>query len=339
MKRKFIILTVLSVMLPLHLMMAQSKVGTSAAPFLGIDIGAKAVAMGAAFGGLSDDGSALIWNVGAMSRMEHNIAYFTYLNWFADINIQYASIIYQLPMIGALGVGVTYVDYGEMDVTTIEDPYGTGERFSANDISFGVSFARNLTDRFSIGGTVKYIAQSIYNEKAEGFALDIGTLYITHFNDMRLGISINNFGSKMQMRGRDLFAFHDIDESIYGNNEKIIAELRTEQWNMPLIFRIGAAMPVMRQTNHKVWLAADGVYPSDNVKMANIGIEYNLYNLFSLRAGYKNMFQKDYKEQGLTFGTGVLFKMRSNLAFQFDYAFQAFEHLTDVHHFATSINF
>jgi len=339
MKRASIIYLALAALLSMQTVSAQSKVGTSAAPFLGLEIGAKAVAMGAAFGGVSDDGSGILWNVGSISRSEKNSAYFSYLNWFADINIQYASVIYQLPAVGALGVSVTFVDYGEMQVTTIENPYGTGEVFSANDISLGLSFARNLTDRFSIGATVKYIAQSIYNEKAEGLALDVGTLYITRFNDMRLGISINNFGSKMQMTGRDLFAFHDIDESIYGNNEKIISELRTDQWNMPLVFRIGAAMPVMDTKNHKVWLAADGVYPSDNVKMANLGVEYTLYDLFSLRAGWKNMFQGDYKEQGLTFGTGVVFRMRSNLAIQFDYAFQGFDHLTDVHHFATSINF
>jgi len=338
MKRRYA-LTVLILLLSMQLGISQTKVGTSAAPFLGLEVGAKAVGMGAAFGGVSDDGSAMVWNVGAMSRMEKNLAYFSYLNWFADISIQYASVIYQLPMVGSIGVGVTYVDYGEMDVTTIEDPYGTGEVFSANDIALGVSFARNLTDRFSIGGTVKYVAQSIYNEKAEGFAIDLGTLYITRFNDMQLGISINNFGSKMQMHGRDLFAFHDIDESIYGNNEKIITELRTDEWNMPLIFRIGAAMPAFESNNHTLWIAADGVYPSDNVKMANLGVEYTLYNLFSLRAGWKNLFQGEYNEQGLTFGSGLIFRMGEHLAFQFDYAFQGFENLTDVHHFATSISF
>jgi len=318
---------------------AQSKVGTSAAPFLNIEMGPRAVAMGAAYTGLANDGSVIFWNVGAMSRIEKNMAYFTYLNWFAGINMQFASIIYQLSYLGTIGVGMTYVNYGEMEVTTIENPYGTGQYFSANDLAFGISFARNLTDRFSIGGQIKYIAQTIYHEKAEGIALDIGTLYITNFNNMRLGISLYNFGSKMQMRGRDMYTFHDIDESIYGNNEKIIAELRTDQWNMPLTFRIGAAMPVLKQENHRLWITGDGVYPNDNVKMANLGMEYTLYKIFSLRAGYKNLFQGEVGEQGLTLGTGLHFNVPGTLTMQFDYAFQAFRHLTDTHHFATSIEF
>jgi len=319
--------------------MAQSKVGTSGAAFLGIDIGAQAVGMGGAFGGVASDGAAPLWNVGAMSRNERNTAYFTYLDWFADIGIQYAAVIFQIPMIGALGAGITYVDYGQMEVTTIENPYGTGEFFTASDLSLGLSYARNLTDRFSIGATLKYISQSIYNENAAGFAFDIGTLYITRFHDMQLGISINNFGSKMQMSGRDLFTYHDIDESIYGNNDNIIAELRTDEWNMPLTFRIGAAMPVFQQSNHEMWIAADGVYPSDNVKMANLGLNYTLYNILSLRVGYKNLFQGDYNEQGLTFGSGVLFNMGPKLSIQFDYAFQSFKNLNDVHHFSTGVLF
>jgi len=317
---------------------AQSKVGTSAAPFLNIEMGPRAVAMGGAYTGLANDGASVFWNPGAMSRTEQNMAYFTYLKWFADIDIQFASVTYQLPRVGTIGVGMTYVNYGQMEVTTIEDPYGTGTYFSASDLALGLSFARNLTDRFSIGGTVKYVNNSIYNEDAEGIAIDVGTLYITNFNDMRLGISIYNFGSKMQMRGRDLFTHHDIDESVYGNNEKIIAELRTEKWNMPLTFRIGAAMPLIDSRNHKLWITGDGVYPNDNVKMANLGAEYTFFEIFSLRAGYKNMFEEK-GEQGLTFGSGVRFDVQSRLSIDFDYAFQSFNHLTNVHHFATSVVF
>lgn len=338
MKKVTTILLVMIFLVSLQTAKAQSKVGTSAAPFLNIEMGPRAIAMGGAYTGLANDGSAIFWNPGAMSRTEQNMAYFTYLKWFAEIDIQFASVTYQLPGLGTVGLGMTYVDYGQMEVTTIENPYGTGEYFSASDLALGASFARNLTDRFSIGGTVKYINNSIYNEDAEGIAIDVGTLYITNFNDMRLGISIYNFGNKMQMRGRDLFTHHDIDESVYGNNEEIIAELRTEKWNMPLTFRIGAAMPLIDNSIHKLWITGDGVYPSDNVKMANFGAEYTIFDLFSLRAGYKNMFQES-GEQGLTFGSGVSFDVPSSISIDFDYAFQSFNHLTNVHHFATCVVF
>ena len=84
---------------------------------------------------------------------------------------------------------------GEMEVTR----YGnedTGEKFSASDHAFGLTYALNLTDRFSIGFNGKLIQEKIANNYANGFALDLGTLFKTPYG-FRLGTSISNFGPKM----------------------------------------------------------------------------------------------------------------------------------------------
>ena len=51
---------------------SQDKVGTSAAPFLGINIGGAATAMGGAYVSMASDASALYWNPGAISRLGHS---------------------------------------------------------------------------------------------------------------------------------------------------------------------------------------------------------------------------------------------------------------------------
>ena len=73
-------------------------------------------------------------------------------------------------------------------MTTTRDPEGTGEKFSAGSIMGQLTFSRSLTDRFSLDNC-KVIRESIYNSKANGFALDLGTLYNTQIPGLTMGMS------------------------------------------------------------------------------------------------------------------------------------------------------
>ena len=106
---------------------------------------------------------------------------------------------------------MTQLDYGEEPVTTVDNPEGTGELYAARDLAVGVSYARALTDRFTIGGTAKLIRQQIYNESANGAAFDLGLRYSTGFRGITIGMAMTNFGSDMTLAGRDLRRRIDID--------------------------------------------------------------------------------------------------------------------------------
>ena len=54
--------------------------------------------------------------------------------------------------------------------------------------------------------------------KAQGYAVDIGTMFVTKSN-LNIGMSISNFGGKLGMQGVNTLVDIDIDETIYGNNE------------------------------------------------------------------------------------------------------------------------
>ena len=107
--------------------------------------------------------------------------------WLVDTDFRWAGFQYALDGENAIGLSLTQLDYGEDEVTTVTNPNGTGERWSAQDLSVGLSYCRRLTDRFSMGGTVKWIEQRVYNESASTVAFDLGLLFITDFNDLRLG--------------------------------------------------------------------------------------------------------------------------------------------------------
>jgi hypothetical protein len=307
-----------------------TKAGTTAAKFLSIPVGPRALALGGAFVSIADDPTAMYWNVAGVSRITQNALLVEHTNWLADISFNYAGVVLPLTGVGAIGLNATALDYGQMDVTTEAQPEGTGETFTPVSYALGISFARSLTEWFSIGANVKYITERIWHSSADGIGVDIGTLFTTPFRGVRFGASITNFGSKMQISGEDLLVQKDIDPAHQGNNPSTNAYLATEKFDLPLALHIGVST--------ELTIAVDAAHPNDNTESVNLGAEYSLFDrMVALRGGYRSLFQKDSYEQ-FTLGAGINHDF-SNLKLSFDYAYEAFSVLAGIHKFAFGILF
>jgi hypothetical protein len=255
----------------------------------------------------------------------------------ADINFDYAGIAAPLPGVGTIGLSFTSLSMGEFEQTTEVNPEGTGVRFSAGSFAVSLSYARKLTDKFMIGFTGKYVREHIWNSAATGMALDIGTLFTTPFKGIRLGMSINNFGTKMQMSGDDLLTQIDPEPLLSGNNDKINALLQTDNFDLPLVFRVGMSMDVLNTVDNRFTLSVDALHPNDNNESVNVGGEYMFKDLIALRAGYRSLFLRD-SEEGLTLGAGLSAKL-SGLGFYLDYAYQDFGVLDNIQKFSIRLSF
>ncbi len=308
-----------------------TKVGTTAAPFLTISTGARAMGMGGAFVSVANDASAMFWNVAGIAQLPKNEIIFNHSNWLADISYEYAGITMPLSAIGTLGVSFTFLNMGEFEQTTEYQPEGTGLNFDASSFAIGLSYARQLTDNFMIGFTGKYIRENIFNSTAQGFAMDVGALFVTPFNGMRLGLAITNFGTKMQMSGDDMLVQVDIDPTIDGNNPNINSNIQTDEFDLPLLFRFGLSMDVIETEMNRLTVAVDALHPNDNAESVNVGGEYTYNNLISFRAGYRALFLAD-SEEGFTVGGGLLFDI-SGVGLQLDYAYEDFNRLGDIQKF------
>lgn len=315
-----------------------TKTGLSAATFLSIEVGPRGKAMGGAFVGLADDVSALYWNPAGIATLPDNAVMLSHTEWLADVNFDFAGVSFPVEGFGTIGAFITSLTMPEMEVRTVEQPEGTGELFGANDIAIGVSYARRLTDRFAIGANFKFIRESIFNSSANTVAVDFGTLFRTGFNDMVIGFSISNFGGDMRLDGIDTQVEVDISPNEFGNNDRIFANLETEDFQLPLTFRVGVAMDIIKTDNNKAIIAVDGIVPNDNAQFVNVGGEYVFSNFLSLRAGYRTLFLED-SEEGLTFGAGLKHKLFGETTFQFDYAYGDFGLLDNVQEFSLSIYF
>ncbi|MFZ4621288.1 MAG: PorV/PorQ family protein, partial [Bacteroidota bacterium] len=309
-----------------QILRAQSigRVGTSAASFLKIGVGSRALGMGEAYTTIAEDASAMYWNPAGIAAGTQAQMIYSHYNYIADINYDFGGVVVPMGDVGTFGAFAGSLDYGEIERTTVQSPNGTGEKVSAGSFVFGVSYGRALTDRFKIGGSVKYIRESIWHSSADGIAVDIGVLYTTFFKNIKIGMSISNFGTEMQMNGRDMLVQHDISEPIAGNNENLNAHLDADKFPLPILFRIGLSSNIAKDflglEEYDLIVAADAVHPNDNYEYINVGAELSLFKkLVSLRGGFRQLMLAE-REGGLTLGAGVETEVNGSII-NVDYAY------------------
>ncbi len=315
-----------------------SAVGTTAASFLEIEVGSRAIGMGGAFVAVADDANAIYWNPAGLSRLEKNELTFTHTEWLTDISFDFTGGILSLGGNGVVGLSLTSLSTTDMEVRTVEEPEGTGEWFSVGSIALGLSYARNLTDRFSIGFNTKYIQEKIWHMSASSFAVDFGTLFITNLNDMKIGMTISNFGTDMILSGRDVLVYHDIDPTQMGNNEFIEANLVTDKWPLPLTYRVGLAMDIISSRTNRLTVAVDAVHPNNNTEYLNFGAEYVIKNILFLRSGYSSLGKRN-SEEGFQFGAGIQSNIGGTLTLKVDYAFADFGRIGATHRVSMGMEF
>ena len=314
-----------------------NKTGTTAAKFLSIGVGSKAVGMGGAYTSIANDATAMYWNPAGLSFYNTKEVYFNHANWIADISFDYFGITIPTDSKSTMGFNITSVTMDEMEVTR----YGnedTGETFKAADYAFGATYAMNLTDRFSIGINGKYIQQTIANSHVKGIALDLGTLFTTPFG-FRLGTSISNFGPKLMMTGDDLLIGADVDENIDGNNESVTSVLSTDHFDLPLVLRIGVSNEIkLGSKNQLVW-SLDAISPNDNANYINAGGSLNLMDdLFSFYFGLNSLFLEN-SEKEFAFGIGLRVPKLIDNGFLIHYSFETMKFLGNTQQLGLSFNY
>ena len=304
---------------------AVDKTGTTAAKFLSIGVGSKAVGMGGAYTSIADDATAMYWNPAGISFYNTREVYFNHSNWIADIAFDYFGITIPVNRKYSLGFNITSVTMDEMEVTRYGNE-NTGETFSASDYAFGSILSLNLTDRFSVGFNGKYIQQTIANSHAKGFAIDIGTLFTTPFG-FRLGTSISNFGQKLKMTGPDLLLGADVDENIDGNNESVTSILSTDYFELPLVLRIGISNEIKIGNKNQIVCSVDAISPNDNANYINAGVCLNIFDdLISFFVGYNSIFLTD-SEKELAFGMSLEIPKVLNNSLLVYYSYEAMKFL------------
>jgi hypothetical protein len=330
------------VMLAISLLPGQehrtTKTGTTVAQFLKIGVHARILGMGEASVAHVSDIAAIHWNPAGLSRYDVQEVVFSQSTWLADTDLLHFAGTLSLGSAGVLGLQITNLDYGDMKVTTEREEQGTGEFFTAQDLSLGLVYARNLTDVFSLGGQLKLVSQRIWNMNDFTVAVDMGALFITPFQGLLLGMSISNFGGKMRLSGRDTRFFSDPDPILEGNNDQIPANYEVSSWAIPLIFRVGLAGALVQTNQLQLSWALDALHPSDNSEYLDVGVELTVAKRLFLRGGMRTLFAVD-QVGGLSLGAGLQHAFSPDQGLKIDYAWIDYNELLPVSMLSLTIRY
>lgn len=313
----------------------QQKRAQTGMKFLSVSLDPRAAGMGSAMTAMEGGSSMLFYNPAGMARLETTgDLMLGQTRWIADIGHLYGSLAFR-PLggrYGVFGVTATAVDYGEIQGTIREDNdqgFRDVDVFSPQAWSFGVGYARAVTDLFAVGGQVKLVSQDLgssvmgiadggaleYGEnRASTVAFDFGVLYDTGFRGLNFAVSARNFSREVTYQ--------------------------SESFELPLTLRIGLSMdlmnvyPVGRPGMHSLVVSVDAENPRDYAEQIKFGGEYTFLNTLSLRGGY--VFPAD--EEGFSLGAGVRQEL-GGLRFGADYAYTSFGVFTNVHRFGVRLGF
>jgi len=326
------------------------RVGTTTANFLEIGYGPAGIGMGDAYVSIAEALSSVSWNPAGLAFMENNEAMFMIQPWL--VNSQTSIVALGLPItgIGTLAFNIIYMGYGEMEVTTMREQDGTGELFEANEYAVTLSYGRTIANWFAFGAGIKFVSSQIWHMAGKAVAYDLGVIIKTDFfsptgkqeDGMKIGMSISNYGTKLQYNGDDLLNPIDILPDENGNYRDVPGQFRLSSWELPLIFRVGAAVKPFVFGNQSLTLSADALHPNNNSESINLGAEYALnmpaFGKLFLRCGYKSLLMQS-TEFGLTLGSGFSMNLLHNISLQCDYAYRDLGLLGPSNCFGISVKF
>jgi hypothetical protein len=299
-----ILCTAVAALLAAGPVLAQTNTGTTIGSFLEIEPNARIAAMGNAGVSAYDGLQSIYYNPASVGSVAGTELLFSHNAWFADISYDYAAVAFPLASLGNAYATITSLNSGEIDVRTVDQPLGTGERFRVSDVAFALGFGRQLSPRFSAGAQINFAQETIWHTSASTVTLSLGTLYRVSENGLRIGSSLSNFGTRTGYDGRDLRFTYDNVPGQNGDNSTLPGVRFTDQFAVPLLFRVGIAQPFRLSDNNRLMLALDAFHPNDNSESVSMGAEYLMNDQLAVRAGYQNLFLED-SEVGTTLGIGL----------------------------------
>ena len=312
-----------------------TKVATSAANWLKLETGTRAISMSGAHVSSGRGISSLPYNpalITFMSESKKQELYCSRSNYFAGITHNVLGYGRKLSRTDYLGLHLFYLDSGDMDRTDANNPDGGIGTFKVQQLCLRLSYGRVITNRLRIGGTFKLIREDIDDTYMQSYAFDIGSSFDTGIltggsgkKGIMLGMSVSNFGPQVRFEGPGLGQSVDSDVSVDGQLNRI-----TSDFSLPLMFRLGVSKDILSMGRHNLLVSVDMINSMDYTTYLASGMEYSFGDFAYLRAGTHLL----HDTARFSCGAGLKYA-----GFVIDYAYANHSVLTHTHQFGLGFGF
>ncbi|HTS89778.1 MAG TPA: PorV/PorQ family protein [Gemmatimonadales bacterium] len=320
--------------------------GSTSAEFLLLGAGARGTALGAAYGAIANDASALYYNpAGAALMTRPSVVVGTY-SYVASTRYSWGGIAF--PFDGAsknIGVQVGTFGFSGQPVYTTSQPDGTGATYSVSETFLGLTYSQNFSDRFSAGITGKFVSDNLGDATGHAFAVDFGTSFHAALSGhpIKFSFVLSNLGTNLSYSGPALYSTSPRD-SVNGVGSVPSlpqpSEFRTKDFPLPTTFRVSLAYDLLTSNSARLTVLGDFNQPNNNKAGFSGGTEFSSHNLggspFSaaIRGSYTyfasnnlnpstlpTAMHDEQNLEGLAVGGGLSYN-KGNFALSVDYAFK-----------------
>lgn len=289
-------------------------------------------------------------NVAGLAFTENTELTFARTNYLkaTDIHINNFGFSQKVGEGSVIGLSVASMDFGDIPITTTEQPDGTLGTFSPQYLNIGLGYAKKFSNSIYGGLLVRLISEAITDVKAQGVALDAGVQYKTSLNpknekvkgkDLHFGVSIRNIGPDLKFGGSGLSVYtNNLSTGISGNTEQ-----RAASFNLPSLVNIGAGYDIRldkdtTKYNHRLSVSMNFTSHTFQNNQFAIGTEYAFKEMLIGRLGYileNDLFDKELRKTvftGFNAGFGVIVPVnKKQTRFGVDYSYRATDRFDGVH--------
>ncbi len=302
--------------------------GTAGAQELLIPVGARGMAFNGGYISGITGIDAIYYNPAGLGTLTGAQAMFSYMNYIADIGISYAAVGAGFGGFGSLAFSVKSIDFGDIPVTTTENPYGTGATFSPTFVTLGLTYANMISDRIKVGFTANLVTEKIVRTSATGFSFDAGVQYenLANIEGLKIGVVLKNFGPQLTFDGPDLLRTADAQNSLRGEQ---FYKIQSAGFELPSQLELGIAYEKHFSDDYSALIATtfqNNNFANDEYIVAG---EFSFKDLLFLRGGYNYEPDASITEEqifGATYGVGL--KFNAGVDITVDYAYRT-AHLFD----------
>lgn len=228
---------------------------------------------------------AMFGNVAGLSRINKTEVLFANTQWLSGsgVSINSIGIGQKLGASGVLGISATVMSFGELEVTTYENPEGGRGGFTPSLANIGLSYAKSFSNSIHGGILVRSVSESIANVRSTGICFDAGIHYVTGpLDNVHFGISLKNVGPAMQFSGDGL----SVQGLLVQGSDQLTLQQRSATSELSSLLNIGFAYDWHVNDMHRVSFAGTFVSNSFTSDQGIAGIEYAFRKMIHLRGGF-----------------------------------------------------